>query len=55
MYTAMHGVGAPFIRQIMTTFHLPPVHEVTSQIQPDPTFPTVAFPNPEEKGVSFIK
>ena len=55
MYTAMHGVGAPFIRQIMTTFHLPPVHEVTSQIQPDPTFPTVAFPNPEEKGVSFNK
>lgn len=54
MYTAMHGVGAPFVRRIMSTFHLPPVREVAAQIKPDPTFPTVAFPNPEEKGVLFI-
>ena len=28
----------------------PPVEIVESQISPDPTFPTVSFPNSEEKG-----
>ena len=51
MYTAMHGVGAVYIREIIRSFGLPALQEVESQISPDPTFPTVVFPNPEEKGV----
>ncbi len=49
-YTAMHGVGAETIEMAFTAsgFDLPiPVIE---QHQPDGTFPTVAFPNPEEPG-----
>lgn len=51
MYTAMHGVGASYVRRIIEFYGLPPLLEVEAQIQPDPTFPTVSFPNPEEKGV----
>lgn len=51
MYTAMHGVGAVFVRELLSHFHLPPVRVVQAQLLPDPKFPTVAFPNPEEKGV----
>ncbi|KAM7458444.1 hypothetical protein BLSTO_00796 [Blastocystis sp. subtype 1] len=50
MYTAMHGVGGVFVRELLSHFHLPPVRVVQAQLLPDPTFPTVAFPNPEEKG-----
>jgi phosphomannomutase len=50
VYTAMHGVGLEAARRIFQEFGLPPFHSVESQEQPDPTFPTVAFPNPEEKG-----
>ena len=53
-YTAMHGVGAVYVRELLQQFELPAVQEVTSQIEPDPTFPTVVFPNPEEKGVFSI-
>ena len=50
MYTAMHGVGYRYVKELFDHFHLPPVEIVESQISPDPTFPTVSFPNPEEKG-----
>ncbi|MSO42679.1 MAG: phospho-sugar mutase [Candidatus Planktophila sp.] len=50
VYTAMHGVGTETLLQV---FHsagfLPPIL-VEAQAQPDPDFPTVAFPNPEEPG-----
>lgn len=46
----MHGVGRPFAEQIFSVFGLPPFVSVPQQEVPDPTFPTVAFPNPEEKG-----
>lgn len=47
----MHGVGYPFARSVMSAFSFPaPALEVVpSQEQPDPDFPTVKFPNPEEK------
>ena len=48
VYTAMHGVGKDWIRRVMATFGHPPCVEVAQQIEPDPEFPTVAFPNPEE-------
>lgn len=46
----MHGVGLPFAQAVFDTFGFPPFNPVPSQAQPDPTFPTVKFPNPEEKG-----
>ncbi|KAJ3401115.1 Phosphoglucomutase-3, partial [Chytridiales sp. JEL 0842] len=50
VYTAMHGVGYPFAVRALKEFGLPEPIPVPQQVQPDPTFPTVPFPNPEEKG-----
>ena len=47
-YTAMHGVGTPWLLRAFECFGLPPPALVEEQRLPDPTFPTVAFPNPEE-------
>ena len=47
VYTAMHGVGTPFARQAFEAFHLPPFVPVAAQVEADPNFPTVEFPNPE--------
>ncbi|KAI7888047.1 uncharacterized protein EV154DRAFT_519070 [Mucor mucedo] len=47
-YTAMHGVGTPFAVRAFDAFQLPPFVQVQEQVVPDPDFPTVAFPNPEE-------
>ena len=48
-YTAMHGVGYRYLREIFDQagFQL---NSVTEQQEPDGRFPTVAFPNPEEPG-----
>ncbi|KAI9263681.1 hypothetical protein BY458DRAFT_534386 [Sporodiniella umbellata] len=48
VYTAMHGVGTPFAKRSFEVFGLPPFTPVEAQVMPDPDFPTVAFPNPEE-------
>ena len=50
--TSLHGVSSPFIKRGMEAFGFPEqaVVEVVEQKDPDPEFPTVAFPNPEEKG-----
>jgi len=48
--TSMHGVGHPFVVKAFEVFGLPPFTAVKSQQDPDPEFPTVKFPNPEEKG-----
>jgi len=50
VYTAMHGVGYPYQARAIETFNLPAVLPVKEQQLPDPTFPTVPFPNPEEAG-----
>uniref|UniRef100_A0A336KYE3 CSON013293 protein n=1 Tax=Culicoides sonorensis TaxID=179676 RepID=A0A336KYE3_CULSO len=48
VYTAMHGVGYPYIVEAFKTAQLTPVLPVVEQRDPDPEFPTVKFPNPEE-------
>jgi phosphomannomutase len=48
VYTAMHGVGAAFIDQAFAMAKFRPVVHVPEQQEPDPEFPTAAFPNPEE-------
>ena len=50
VYSAMHGVGAEFIEKIFGLAGMDPLIPVASQHKPDGTFPTVAFPNPDEPG-----
>ncbi len=50
VYTAMHGVGWETARRVFTAAGFGQPHVVHEQIDPDPAFPTVAFPNPEEPG-----
>ena len=50
MYTAMHGVGTRYVLEEIERFGLPAPKLVARQVQPDPAFPTAAFPNPEEHG-----
>ncbi len=49
-YTPLHGVGAASVEPALERAGFPRVHSEPSQRQPDADFPTVAFPNPEEKG-----
>ena len=49
-YTAMPGVGAATFRRVLAAAGFAPAVEVPAQVEPDPDFPTVAFPNPEEPG-----
>jgi phosphomannomutase len=50
VYTAMHGVGAAIVDQVVAATGFDQPHRVLAQIEPDPAFPTVPFPNPEEPG-----
>ncbi|MCT8716420.1 phospho-sugar mutase [Glaesserella parasuis] len=51
VYTAMHGVGYEVLSKTLAKAGLPQPSIVAEQVWPDGTFPTVNFPNPEEKGV----
>ena len=48
--TPMHGVGGEFVMDALAAAGLSDVHVVESQFAPDPEFPTVGSPNPEEPG-----
>jgi phosphomannomutase len=50
VYTPMHGVGGAVTLEAFRRAGFTDIHVVESQEQPDPDFPTVAFPNPEEPG-----
>ncbi|AZG73134.1 phospho-sugar mutase [Shewanella livingstonensis] len=49
-YTAMHGVGADMAETVLKDAGFTQVYSVAAQREPDGDFPTVNFPNPEEKG-----
>src|SRR5690606_23836760 len=49
-YTPLHGVGAKLAEAALRRRGFSEVHTVASQRQPDGSFPTVRFPNPEEPG-----
>jgi phosphomannomutase len=50
VYTPMHGVGGEVARMAFDQGGYTSVAFVPEQAKPDAAFPTVAFPNPEEKG-----
>lgn len=50
--TPLHGVGGEFALDALALAGFDDVHVVESQFTPDPDFPTVAFPNPEEPGAT---
>ena len=50
VYTAMHGVGTETLQSVFRKAGFLSPILVESQAAPDPDFPTVAFPNPEEPG-----
>lgn len=50
VYTPMHGVGRDTLVEAVSRAGFPALHVVREQGDPDPDFPTVVFPNPEEPG-----
>ena len=50
VFTPMHGVGGQTADRVRLAANVPDFHPVPEQNEPDPDFPTVSFPNPEEPG-----
>ncbi len=49
VYTPIHGTGITLVPDVLQRFGFTNVHIVTEQATPDGNFPTVVYPNPEEK------
>ena len=49
-YTPMHGVGGLVVQRAFAAAGFDPPVVVAEQFEPNPNFPTVSFPNPEEPG-----
>jgi phosphomannomutase len=50
VYTPLHGVGGAIVPGLLEEAGFGPVSVVAAQAAPDPDFPTLPFPNPEEPG-----
>jgi len=50
VHTPLHGVGGDLVDRTLRAAGFADVHAVAQQAEPDPDFPTVSFPNPEEPG-----
>jgi phosphomannomutase len=50
VHTSLHGVGNDTLHRVFVGAGFAAPQAVSSQAQPDPEFPTVSFPNPEEAG-----
>ncbi|CAN5822462.1 hypothetical protein BH20ACT6_BH20ACT6_01030 [soil metagenome] len=50
VHTSLHGVGSALLDEVLERAGFVDRHIVAEQARPDPDFPTVAFPNPEEPG-----
>ena len=49
VYTPIHGTGITLVPQVLAEYGFDNVHVVQEQSTPDGNFPTVIYPNPEEK------
>ena len=54
VYTPIHGTGITLVPQVLAKFGFDNVHLVEEQMVPDGNFPTVVYPNPEEKEAMSI-
>jgi phosphoglucomutase len=54
VYTPIHGSGIKLVPEVLKRFGFTNVHIVKEQMEPDGNFPTVSYPNPEEKATMSI-